>query len=68
MENLIRIKKAALESRLGATIPRSHPAVNWNTDVMGKCAINSSSISAYKKLHGRNDDDKRIEFAERAFY
>ena len=72
VENIVRTGKSALESRLGAKIPCSHPVVNWMvehyTDVMNKYAINKSGMSAYEELHGRKAAERRMEFGERVFY
>ena len=51
VEDQLRVGTSALEGRLGAKIPCSHPIIRWmvehDVDVIKKYSINKSGMSPY---------------------
>ena len=72
VEDQMRVGKSALEARLGAKIPCSHPIIRWMVehyvDVINKYSINKSGMSPYEELRGRRAAERRVEFGEKIFY
>lgn len=72
VEDQLRVGKSALEARLGAKIPCSHPVIRWMVehyvDVINKYSINKTGMSPYEELHGKRAVERRVEFGERIFY
>ena len=72
VEDQIRTMKLALEARIGARIPCSHPLMHWVVmhcaDILNKYTVNRTGHSPYEETHGQKAPEKRVELGERVFY
>ena len=68
VEDQARVMKGALESRIGARIPSTHPVMKWLIEYVGvvlnKYAIQPDGKSAYHSLHGKKVSERLVEFGE----
>ena len=68
VEDQARVMKGALESRIGARIPSTHPVMKWLIEyvsvVLNKYAIQPDGKSAYHSLHGKKVSERLVEFGE----
>ena len=67
MEDQVQPIRSALESRIGAKIPSSHPImrrmVEHSVAILNVYTVNISGISPYQVVHGQKAFERRIELA-----
>ena len=72
VEDLLRTMKSALENRIKALVPCSHPVIAWMVmhvaDVITKFSVNKTGQTPYEELHGKRALERRCEFGERIYY
>ena len=65
IEDQVRVLKAALEARLSARIPSSHPMMSWIVHhaafLLNKYHLKPNGRTAYGELHGRETIDRIAE-------
>ena len=72
IEDMTRTYLSALEGRIRAKIPTQHPVMRWLVEhaasMLNRFSTNPSGQSPYAYLHGRNPNERHIEFGEKVFY
>ena len=67
-----RTLKAALEHRIGASVPPDARILCWLVEfaayLMNRCDIGSDGKTRLQRLHGRRDNTPILEFGERILY
>ena len=70
--DLFRTHKAALEARIGKTIPLSHPIIFWLVEhvahLLNKYGLDTDGRTAYGRLHGKEVHERICEFGEKILY
>ena len=72
VEDLLRTHLAALEHRVKAEIPSTHPNLKWMVEnvatTLNKYAVHDDDTTSYENLHGRRATEKLAEFGERILF
>ena len=72
VEDLVRTYKLALESRIGATIPSTHPICHWliehASNMITKLHVGDDGQTGYSRLHGKDTSERLVEFGERVMF
>ena len=67
-EDLLRTLKSALESRIQAKLPVSHPTMRWLIEhvasIMTRYVVNEEGVTPYQSIHGKRSTLKVVEFEE----
>ena len=68
----VRVLRRALEDRLGARVPGSHPVTTWlvehSADVLNKFQKGDDGRTAYHRLKGKPFNQSVVEFGEKVHY
>ena len=72
IEEMLRVHKLALESRLGSRLPVSHPIFAWLVehcaDVLNKCVVGSDGRTAWQRAKGRRYGGEMLEFCTKVMF
>ena len=72
VKGLLRVHLAALEEKIGASIPSRHPVVAWLVehigDLMTKYTIGKDGKTPYERLLGRKLREEALNFVELVYY
>ena len=72
VEGQMRTLKAALEARLGARLPNTHPVMRWLVQhvasILNRQSTNPEGMTPYEYRHGRRSHGRTAEFGERLLY
>ena len=72
IEDMIRTYLHALEHRIGKKVDTQWPVVRWLVEhaanMVNRFTTNPDGVSPYAALHGRNAQDRQVEFGEKVFY
>jgi hypothetical protein len=68
LKGLLRVHLAALERRIGAKFPSTHPVLTWLVehvaDIVSKYMVGVDGKTAYERLYGRPVREEGLEFGE----
>ena len=72
VEDLIRTLKSAFEARLNLRLGSTHPAMKWLVEyasvLLSKYAVGEDGRTAYQRLHGRQAQERLVEFGEKVLF
>ena len=71
-KGLLRVHLLALEKRIGARFPSTHPVLTWLVeyvgDVITKYMVGMDGKTGYERLYGRPVREEALEFGETLHY
>ena len=72
IEGQLRTLKSALETRIGARIPNTHPVLAWAIEysavLVSKYHVGEDNRTGYSRLHGQECSEALAEFGELVLY
>ena len=72
IEDMVRTHKAALECRIKAQIPSTHPVLKWLVEyvsvIINRYTLQDDGVSAYEAIHGKPASERLAEFGERIMF
>ena len=72
VEEMIRVHKLALESRLGVQLKVNHPIFAWLVehcaDILNKCVVRADGRTAWERVRGRKYHGEMLEFASKVMF